>query len=231
MTNNRCLVSVITPVYNTEKYIAECIDSVLNQTLKDVEVLVIDDGSRDRSAEIVEEIARRDSRVRLLRHPGGINLGVSRTRRLGIMEASGEHIAFLDADDAFERTKLEQQVDLMNARPECVMCHTAIRVMTVPLDDPERSRLLEAEAESVLNHFNRPREDGAGYSLLDRDDFLRENFICNSSVLAKAAAVRSVPAATRQLYQYEDWVQWTLLSAKGPFVFIPEPLTRYRLNA
>ena len=82
-------VSVIIPLYNTEKYVAECIGSVLNQTLRDVEVLVIDDGSRDRSAAIVEEIAREDSRVRLLRHPGGVNLGVSRTRRVGIHGSLG----------------------------------------------------------------------------------------------------------------------------------------------
>ena len=103
-------VSVVVPLYNTEKYIAECIESVLDQTLRDLEVLVIDDGSRDRSMEIVEEIASQDSRVRLLRHPGGANLGVSRTRRLGIMEAKGEYLAFLDADDAFEPSKLERQV-------------------------------------------------------------------------------------------------------------------------
>ena len=100
-------VSVVIPLYNTEKYVAECIGSVLDQTLRDLEVLVVDDGSQDRSAEIVKQIARRDDRVRLLRHPGGVNLGVSRTRRLGITEASGEYIAYLDADDAFEPTKLD----------------------------------------------------------------------------------------------------------------------------
>ena len=107
------LVSVIVPLYNTEKYVAECVGSVRDQTLRELEALVIDDGSRDRSAQIVEEIANRDGRVRLLRHPGGVNLGVSRTRRLGIVEASGDYIAFLDADDTFEPSKLERQVDLM----------------------------------------------------------------------------------------------------------------------
>src|ERR1700722_12882810 len=74
-------VSVVVPLYNTEKYIEECISSVLDQTLRDLEVLVVDDGSRDRSVEIIKEIARQDNRVRLLRHPGGVNMGVSRTRR------------------------------------------------------------------------------------------------------------------------------------------------------
>jgi glycosyltransferase involved in cell wall biosynthesis len=230
MTCSRCLVSVVTPLYNTEKYIAACIDSVLNQTLKDVEMLVVDDGSRDRSAEIVEKIATRDTRVRLLRHPGGVNLGVSRTRRLGIAEASGQYIAYLDADDAFEPTKLERQIDLLNAHPLCVLCHTGIKAVTVPLDDKEQSSLLDAQATSYASFWNGFRPEIAEYSFLDRLEALRTNAICNSSALVVAAAVRSAPAATQQMFQYEDWVQWLLLSAKGPFVFTPEPLTVYRVH-
>ena len=224
------VVSVIIPLYNTEKYIAECLDSVLNQTLREFEVLVVDDGSRDRSARIVEEIAGRDGRVRLLRHPGGVNLRVSRTRRLGIEEASGDYIAFLDADDAFEPSKLERQVGLMKAHPACVMCHTGILAVTVLGDDPEQSRLLQSEAKFHSDSRNHFRPEMTEYSSLDRPDALSSNNICNSSVLAVAEAVRSAPAATRQLFQYEDWLQWTLLSTKGTFVYTPERLTRYRLH-
>jgi glycosyltransferase involved in cell wall biosynthesis len=224
-------VSVVTPLYNTEKYVAECIGSALDQTLRDVEVLVVDDGSRDRSAEIVEEIARRDSRVRLLRHPGGVNLGVSRTRRLGIMEASGEYIAFLDADDAFEPTKLEQQVSLMRAHPACLVCHTGVTAMPVPFEDHEVSRELEAQAKVISDHWNGFRPEITEYSFLDRPNALISNVICNSSAFAVAAAVRSAAAATRQAFQAEDFVQWALLATRGPFLFTPEPLTRYRVHA
>ena len=184
-------VSVVIPLYNTEKYIAECIGSILDQTLPDVEVLVVDDGSRDRSAEIVQEIASRDSRVRLLRHPGGINLGVSRTRRLGIEEASGEYIAFLDADDAFEPSKLERQVNLMKAHPACLLCHTGVTVMTIPLKDQELSRFLESQgklsietqAKFLSDAWNRFRSEITEYSFLDRHEALRSNVVCNSSAL------------------------------------------------
>ena len=224
------VVSVVIPLYNTEKYIAECIESVLDQTLGAFEVLVVHDGSRDRSAQIVEEIAGRDGRVRLLRHPGGINLGVSRTRRLGIEEASGDYVAYLDADDAFEPSKLERQVGLMKAHPACVLCHTGILAVTVLGDDPEQSRLLQSEAENHSNNRNLFRPEMTEYSFLDRPDALSTNYICNSSVLAVTEAVRSAPAATRQLFQYEDWLQWTLLSTRGTFVYTPERLTRYRLH-
>ncbi len=230
MTSSRCLVSVVTPLYNTEKYIAACIDSVLNQTLKDVEMLVVDDGSSDRSTAIVKEIARRDSRVHLLQHPGGVNLGVSRTRRLGIMEASGEYIAYLDADDAFEPSKLERQIELLKAHPRCVLCHTGIKGIAVPVEDQEQSSLLEFQATSYANFWNSFRSEITEYSFLDRLEAWRKNVICNSSALVVAAAVRSAPAATQQMFQSEDWVQWVLLSAKGPFVFTPEPLTVYRIH-
>jgi teichuronic acid biosynthesis glycosyltransferase TuaG len=231
MTNSRCLVSVITPLYNTEKYIAECIDSVLNQTLKDVEMLVVDDGSRDRSAEIVLEIARRDSRVHLLRHPGGVNLGVSRTRRLGIMEASGEYIAYLDADDAFEPRKLERQIDLLKTHPACLLCHTGVKAINEPIEDQELSSSLESQANVLSNHWNGFRREISEYSFLDRPDALKSNVVCLSSVLVVAAALRSATVATQQLFQYEDYAQWALLATKGPFLYNPEPLTRYRIHS
>jgi glycosyltransferase involved in cell wall biosynthesis len=235
----RPIVSVVVPLYNTEKYIAECVNSALNQTLKDVEVLAVDDGSSDRSAEIVREIARRDNRVRLLQHRGGINLGVSRTRRLGIQEARGEYIAYLDADDAFEPSKLERQVNLMKAHPACHLCHTGVKVVKVPLENQELAKLLESEgklsidttAKFYSDTWNNFRPDITEYSFLDRENALRSNIICNSSALSVAATVRSTVAATRQVFQAEDFTQWILLSTKGPFLYTPEPLTRYRLHS
>ena len=229
-SNVKRTVSVVVPLYNTEKYIEECISSVLDQTLRDLEVLVVDDGSRDRSVEIVEEIARRDKRVRLLRHPGGVNLGVSRTRRLGITEASGEYIAYLDADDAFEPTKLERQVSLMKTHPACLLCHTGIRSVAVPLEDQELSRLLESQgkasiesqAKNFSDYWNSVLPRIAEYSFLDRPDALKSNAICNSSVLVVAAAVRRAassrldkPSRPKIFFNGPSW------QPRGPFSSLP----------
>ena len=89
-------VSVIIPVYNAEKYLRQCVDSVLAQTLTDLECILVDDGSRDASPSICDEYAARDSRVRVIHKPNG---GVSSARNAGIRIAQGEFIAVLDADD------------------------------------------------------------------------------------------------------------------------------------
>lgn len=90
------LVSVIIPVYNTEKYLNQCINSVLAQTLSDIEVLLIDDGSTDGSGKICDDYARKDKRIHII-HTS--NQGVSHARNRGLDQAKGEYISFIDSDD------------------------------------------------------------------------------------------------------------------------------------
>lgn len=96
-------ISIIVPVYNVEKYLHQCIDSVLAQTFTDWELLLIDDGSPDRSGEICDDYAVKDSRIRVFHKPNG---GVSSARNLGLDNAHGEYITFLDSDDWLEPTYL-----------------------------------------------------------------------------------------------------------------------------
>lgn len=104
-------VSIVIPVYNAQKYLHKCIDSILNQTFLDFEVLLIDDGSKDTSAEICDEYALRDSRVKVCHIP---NSGVSAARNKGIELASGTHIAFVDADDWIENIFLERFDEILS---------------------------------------------------------------------------------------------------------------------
>ena len=93
------LVSVIVPVYKAEKWLHRCVDSILAQTMEDFEVLLIDDGSPDRSGEICDEYAAKDSRVWVFHKENG---GVSSARNLGLDNAQGEWISFIDSDDWVE---------------------------------------------------------------------------------------------------------------------------------
>ncbi len=94
--NNNPKISIIVPVYNVEQYLLRCIDSILAQTFTDFEVLLVDDGSKDRSGAICDEYAAKDRRVRVFHKPNG---GVSSARNVGLENARGEWIGFVDSDD------------------------------------------------------------------------------------------------------------------------------------
>lgn len=104
-----CLISVIIPVYNVENYISACVDSVLNQTLKNFEILLIDDGSTDRSAEICDNYAEEQKKVRVYHKSNG---GLSDARNYGIDKAIGKYIFFLDSDDYIPSDALERLYDM-----------------------------------------------------------------------------------------------------------------------
>jgi glycosyltransferase involved in cell wall biosynthesis len=117
-------VSVITIVFNGEAYLAEAIESVLAQTMTDWELIVCDDGSTDGSRSIAEGYAERfPGKIRSLNHRDGSNHGMSATRNLGLAQARGGFIGFLDCDDVWEPYKLEQQLALMEANPSVGMLY------------------------------------------------------------------------------------------------------------
>ena len=90
-------VSIIVPVYNVENYIAECLNSLINQTLKDIEIICVDDCGQDNSMKIVEDFAKKDKRIKIVAHKE--NQGLGEARNTGIKNATSEYIGFLDSDD------------------------------------------------------------------------------------------------------------------------------------
>ena len=118
---NSVALSVVMPVYNGQKYLEEAINSVLNQTFKDYELLIIDDGSTDSSVEIIKSIE--DSRIRLLRNEK--NQGIAYSRNIGLKEGKGEFLAWMDCDDLIEPNRLEIQINYLKDNPELGICGTA----------------------------------------------------------------------------------------------------------
>lgn len=118
--NNQPFFSVVIPLYNKEKYIKRTLESVLSQTFTNFEIIIVDDGSKDNSYEIVESI--KDSRIRFICQENG---GPSKARNRGIKEAKGEFIAFLDADDEWLPEKLENQYEFHSKNPDVVWSCTA----------------------------------------------------------------------------------------------------------
>ena len=89
-------LSIVVPVYNTEKYLRRCMDSIMNQTLKDIEIIIVDDGSKKECAVLCDEISKTDSRIKVIHQE---NRGLSETRNRGMELATGEYICFIDSDD------------------------------------------------------------------------------------------------------------------------------------
>lgn len=112
-------VSVIIPVYNSEKYLKECIESALNQTLKDIEIICVDDGSTDKSFDVLNRYKIKDKRVILIT---GENCGQGEARNKALDAAAGEYIYFLDSDDYIERNLLEECVKILDSTGAGLVC-------------------------------------------------------------------------------------------------------------
>ena len=108
-------ISVIIPVYNTEKYLKECVESVLAQTYHNLEILLINDGATDSSPQICEAYAKQDARINLIHKENG---GLSDTRNTGIKQCRGDYVLFLDSDDYWDDPKMvEKLADQMQQYP------------------------------------------------------------------------------------------------------------------
>ena len=113
-------VSIIIPVFNTQKYLHECLDSVINQTYKDVEIILVDDGSTDESGSICDDYAKKNERIKVFHIS---NSGLSHARNIGIDNATGEYIVFQDSDDYIELKMTEDMIlEVEKNNSDLVIC-------------------------------------------------------------------------------------------------------------
>ena len=175
------LVTVIMPAYNAERFIEEAIMSVVNQTLTDWELLVIDDCSKDASVQIAQKIAAKDSRIQVFEND--VNSGVAKTRNRGIDMAKGRYIAFLDSDDVWLSKKLECQLERMSkANSEIGYCSYGI---------------IGVDGTNVRADYIVP--ETAIFK-----DILKENYIQCSAMLIRADILKSIKFNTE--YFHEDYI-------------------------
>jgi len=173
------MISVIVPVYNVEKYISQCLDSILNQTYKDLEILCIDDCGSDNSMDIVREYAKKDDRIKIIRHEHNKGLGCA--RNTGIEHASGKYIACVDSDDWIDLTMLEKAY---NKLEEYSLDSVWVKVNTYLEDEDkyttdnyykklfeEKGGFIELTAENI-NNF-----PVNAWNKVYRTSFIRENNI------------------------------------------------------
>lgn len=202
------LVSVVIPAYNAEKTIIETVRSVLQQTLKDFELIVINDGSTDGTRSRLEEIS--DPRLKVLSYENG-GLAVARNR--GIENASGEFVTFIDSDDLWTPDKLEKQVAALQANPKAGVVYSWTRSM-------DYSGQLFYEGSS------------ASYSGNVYAQLLRCNFITSgSNVMVTRAAIATSGVFDSTLRHCEDLEYYLRLARTWPFVVVPQYQILYRQTA
>ncbi len=211
-------ISVVIPCYNAERYIGATLRSVLAQGLPDIEVIVVDDGSNDGSADMVRSGF---PGVTLLRQA---NQGVAAARNHGIEQARGDWIAFVDADDIWLPGKLAAQLALLQAHPDARIAYTAWQVWhsTEPEPTPGLLAELAAGADDV------PRWAGASGWIYP--ELLLDCMVWTSTVLAQRALLRDLGGFDAGLRIGEDYDLWLRASRVTPILRVPRPFALYRLH-
>ena len=203
------LVSVIIPLYNTEKYIEACLASVLGQTHRNLDVIVVDDGSTDSGAAIAEGIA--DERVRVDR---GSNRGVAAARNRGLDLAKGEVVAFLDADDLWYPDKLSEQISILQSDRDVVAVGAVFQYLS------GNGRLFGRAGEGV--------RDAASQERLKRGQLMPFPI---SSLITRTDAVRDAGGFDESLPPVADLDLMARLALAGSVATVRRPLGAYRVHS
>lgn len=208
------LLSYIVLVYNYERYIGQAIRSILDQTVQDFEIIVVDDGSTDRSRSVVESFG--DPRIRLLVNPRNLGGGASYNR--AVEAATGEYLVNLDADDWVAPGKSEQQLRYLRQNGVAVLGTYVTFVDSEGMPHPR--------AAELTNLTNRP------FELNTIDAWVGTNSLCRSSTMVSRAAHMKVGLDDPTMARACDYDLWTrFLRAGFRFAVVPEPLTFYRLHS
>lgn len=198
------LVSVVMSVYNAEVYLSEAIESILTQTYKSFEFIIINDGSTDKSLEIIEKYAEKDNRIVLINRE---NRGLPYSLNEGILLAKGKYIARMDADDISLPIRLEKQVSFMENNPEIGVCGTAV------LNFDTGSSWILSSTDKMLKS-----------ELLFATVFAHPTVMMNKVLLLENQLLYN-----ETFLQSQDFELWTRLADYTKFANLKIPLLRYRI--
>jgi len=199
-------VTVIIPTFNSAQFLTAAVDSVLAQTFKDFEIIVVDDGSTDNTEDVLKSYG---DKVRYIKQK---NQGVSVARNTGIKNSSAKYAAFLDSDDVWMPAKLEKQINALENNPKSKACYTEYISVSEDMK-PQELKRLRAE-NSVLN-----------------DLLLRGNVIGPpSTILCERELFEELGGFDSGLSLSADWDMWIRLACVTELTFLKEPLIKYRLH-
>lgn len=211
MHNLTYRVSVVLPIYNGERFVAEAIESVLAQTYLRYEIVAVNDGSQDGSKEIV----RRYLNSGPIKYLEQANKGVANARNTGILHSSGEFIALLDQDDVWLPEKIEKQVAFMDTHPEVALLHA-------------RVRCIDGQGSPIsCDGWIYVGEEAHGYCA---EQLLCGNRIAPLTVLIRRTCLDAVGLFNQMLAPADDWDLWLRIAVRFPLGFLDSVVGNYRVH-
>lgn len=205
-------VSVIMPVYNGERFLAEAIESVLRQTFEDFELICVNDGSTDRSQDIIDGFS--DPRLKSIVQR---NAGLPNARNTGIRASKGQYIAFLDCDDLYFPFSLEKRVDYLSSSEGRFLVHSDFIVID---ETGVETPLLANSRKNVVT------PSGKCFKRL----FLEGTVINTCSVMIKRDVLKTIGYFDESFFHAEDYDMWLRISYRYPISFISEATVKYRMH-
>ena len=205
MVNKDVLCSVIIPAYNAENFIEQTVKCVMNQTYKNLEIIIVNDCSKDNTLDIIKEMQAKDERI--IVEDFKDNVGVNEARNKGVIISGGEYIAFLDADDLWREDKIEKQLAAIKDN-NAVLCCTGCG-------------FVNEQGNPMTSKHKVPK-------VITLKSLFKKNHIICSSVLIKKTAIATIKMEGDNIH--EDYLAWLrILREYGQAVGINESLTFYRI--
>jgi glycosyltransferase involved in cell wall biosynthesis len=218
MSENELKISIITASYNYAELIKETIESVLAQTYQNWELIVVDDGSKDNSVEVIRSYCEKDSRIKLLQHENGQNKGLIKTIQAGLEYASSDWIAFLESDDIWTSDYLEEKVKVINSADDAKFIFNDVEFFG------DKTQI------QVYDEYMARRKTMLSGDKISYIDFFRDNPVQTfSCVMLKKELISSCDfnAASPQNV---DWYLWSQILVKTKLHYIEKDLTRWRIH-
>lgn len=215
-------ISVVMTSYNYAEYISEAIESVINQTYQDWELIIVDDGSRDNSVDIIKKYQAIDSRIKFFQHKGAKNKGLAASLKLGIEKSESDWIAFLESDDKFEETSLEEKNNVIEKyNPDLIFTDVNM------FQDVDCIELMKEHLDGIRNDYSIMNSSGG------IDNFakiIRElNIIPTFSAVAVKKAIIEHCDFNSPFKASLDYFLWNQLQYKNVY-YINKRLTAWRMH-
>lgn len=212
-------ISVLIASYNYAQYIEEAINSVINQSYQDWELIIADDGSSDNSVEIIKQYCQKDSRIKLFQHENRQNKGLKETLLLGITHATGDWIAFLESDDAFMPENLQKKVEIIEKYPDIKLIFNKVNFLST---EKTKKQIIFEKTQEKLSKMIFPRN-------MFQKFFINNMILTFSCVMVEAKTLKNTDFNS-PVDALLDWWLWINISHKNAFYYINEELTLWRIH-